>query len=93
MKTVIALLVLVGSSAAFANNFKGPFDTTDYNCYDLRAKINLNGQLSLTTDGGKKVTYVGANWSGSDSDVKTTVFVKTADFKGCPLSIVTQKAN
>jgi len=81
MKTIIALLVLVGSSAAYANHFKGPYNTTDYNCYDLRAKINLNGQLTL---GG--VTYVGEyNNDCSGNEEKTTVFVKTADFKGCPL--------
>jgi len=89
MKSVITLLVLVGSSVAFANTFKGPFNTTDYNCYDLRAKINLNGQLTL---GG--VTYVGDNYScDNKNNNKDTVFVKTADFKGCPLQVCAPKKN
>ncbi len=92
MKSVIALIAILGSSVAFANTFKGPFDTTDYNCYDLRKKINLNGQLSLSTDGGKKVTYVGENNNDFSSDEqKVVVFVKTADFKGCPLYTITSK--
>lgn len=92
MKTVIALLVLVGASAASANTFKGPFDTTDYNCYDLRKKINLNGQLSLSTNGGKKVQYIGEyNNDCNSSQSKQTVFVQTADFKGCPLYVCKKK--
>lgn len=92
MKTILALVVLVGSTTAFANTFKGPYDTTDYNCYDLQKKINANGILALTVDGSAKVAFVADPAFGSYcSDGTETVFVKTADFKGCALNVCDQE--
>jgi len=88
MKTIIALAVLAVSFSASANTYKGPKDTTEWTCYALIKKINFNGQLSLTTDGENKTNYVSDPAFGSYcSDGVEQIFVKTQDFKGCPLFV------
>jgi hypothetical protein len=94
MKAVIALVALVVSSTALANTYKGPKDTTDFQCYDLIHKINQNGWLSLTTNGADKTTYAADQAYGNNcSNGTDTVFVQTADFQGCPLNVCHVKKN
>lgn len=85
MKTIIALVALVASTSAFA----AVGDTTQYNCYELRAKINKNGVLPLTVDGSKNyVRFVQdpslGNYCSSDEEAVSDFF-PTADFENCPL--------
>lgn len=85
MKSIITLLALVFSTSAFA----AIGDTTDYACYELRAKINKNGVLNLYVDGSKNYTRFVADpafgsWCSDDEEARTD-FYPTADFENCPL--------
>lgn len=86
IKTILATLVLLASTAAFAEIE----DTTDYNCWDLQHHINRNGVVSMYVDGSKYYTrFIAApGFGGSCSDDDEHMhqdFYPTADFKNCSL--------
>jgi hypothetical protein len=83
MKLALAALLLAGSTA-----FGAIIETTEVNCYDLRASIQRNGWQILTQNGKPalphyNVYHADFNQCGSDQ-AAVTGWVKTADFKKCP---------
>lgn len=83
MKLALAALVLVASNA-----FGAIIETTEVNCYDLRASIQNNGWQILVQNGKPampkyNVYYADFNQC-SFGETPVTGWVKTKDFKKCP---------
>ena len=85
MQVVCVWLILIFCSGGVADALISPLDTTMWNCFDLRLRINLYGQLDLTTNEINKTTYVRDDQFCDENEWVDTVFVMTNDFEQCPL--------